>query len=123
MDGNSIRRVDDGGSEHVASDRERSGSTRRSFLKEVGKKTLYVTPVVMTLCAERAQASATQPSCGFDGSPCTTDDECCGCCQGGMCNGDIGCGLGGAACAVNADCCSNMCDNMGGAPTFTCDAC
>ena len=101
MDGNSSRRVDDGHSEHVDSDRERSGSTRRSFLKDVGKKALNVTPVVMTLCAERAQASATQPSCGFAGSPCASDDDCCGCCDvEGMdptflCEGELGCALPG----------------------------
>ena len=58
MGGNTSRRLENEHFEHVDSERERSGNTRRSFLKDVGKKAIYVTPVVMTLSAERAQASA-----------------------------------------------------------------
>ena len=122
MGGNTSRRLENEHFEHVDSERERSGSTRRSFLKDVGKKAVYVTPVVMTLSAERAQASATQPSCGIEGSPCTTEDDCCvGCCSNGMiCRGGApGCGEEGEPCVANAECCSNMC-NM---TDFTCDPC
>ena len=129
MDGSSSRRFEDEHFEHADSDRERSGRTRRSFLKEIGEKTLYVTPVVMTLCAERAQASATQPSCGFAGSPCASDDECCGCCDNGgmnptdVCEGDPGCGQEGEPCVADSECCSDDCDNGAMDPTFTCKRC
>ena len=123
MDQYSSRRVDDGSSEHEDSDRERSGSTRRLFLKDVGKKALYVTPVIVTLSAQRAQASATQPSlaCGVVGSPCTTDDDCCGCCDDMMnvCEGAPGCGQAGVPCLDDSECCSDKCDMM----DEVCDAC
>ncbi len=128
MDGKRSRRLEDEHLEHVDSERERSGNTRRSFLKDVGKKAIYVTPVVMTLSAERAQASATQPSCGFAGSPCTTDDDCCGCCDDGgmnptfLCEGDPGCAVEGEACVDDSDCCSDRCDNMMD-PTLLCEPC
>ncbi|MCG8408367.1 MAG: hypothetical protein MI923_24465 [Phycisphaerales bacterium] len=39
-------------------------ATRRSFLRNVGKKAVYITPVLMTLTAHeaRAQASPSNPS-------------------------------------------------------------
>jgi hypothetical protein len=51
-------------------------TTRRSFVKSVGKKALYVTPVVVTLTANEAHA-ASPASCIQYGSPCTVHEDCC----------------------------------------------
>ena len=55
------------------------GSTRRSFLKDIGKKALYVTPVVMTLTAQAARAQVGTGSCIPEGSDCIEgeDWQCC----------------------------------------------
>ena len=37
---------------------EQRNATRRSFLRSVGRKTLYVTPVLMTLAAQEARAAS-----------------------------------------------------------------
>jgi hypothetical protein len=53
-------------------------ATRRSFLKDVGRKAIYVTPVVMTFAASEARAgSATRSWCGEKGSPCAGHSDCC----------------------------------------------
>ena len=54
--------------------------TRRSFLKAVGKKAAYITPIVMTMSAKTALAGASKPfdsTCGDTGSPCVVDGDCC----------------------------------------------
>ena len=90
MDDNSSRSVKDERIEDIDPDRARSGTTRRSFLKNVGKKALYVTPVVMTLTAQEACAAASPSfvSCGPAGDPCVVDTDCCSNnCMMGMCTG------------------------------------
>jgi len=59
-------------------------TTRRGFLGRAGRKTLYATPVVMTLAAQQA-AAASGPMCGSNfkrtiGSPCATDGSAKNCC-------------------------------------------
>lgn len=56
-----------------------SRATRRSFLRGVGKKALYVAPVVMTLAAQQAYAASGEfdSTCGDFQSPCTVDADCC----------------------------------------------
>lgn len=50
--------------------------TRRDFLGSVGKKALYVAPVILTLSASQT-ALAGSPYCLPSGAACTTDSECC----------------------------------------------
>jgi hypothetical protein len=65
-------------------------SNRRSFLKQVGKKAVYVTPVVMTLAASEAHAgSGVRSWCGDVGSPCAVLEDCC---PGLMCIDMLGMG-------------------------------
>ena len=52
-------------------------STRRTFLGDIGKKAMYITPVLLTLTASPAMASPAD-SCARTGSPCLLDSECCG---------------------------------------------
>ena len=72
-------------------DRGAAQATRRAFLGAVGKKALYVTPVVMTLTAQQAMAagsnaSANPPSCAGAGEACVIDTDCCSnMCIAGMC--------------------------------------
>ncbi len=56
-----------------------AGTTRRSFVKSVGKKALYVTPVLMTLTANEAHAASASAAlpCYEYGDPCTADEQCC----------------------------------------------
>ncbi|MCK4659749.1 MAG: hypothetical protein KAV82_09540 [Phycisphaerae bacterium] len=63
-------------------------TTRRTFLSSVGKKTAYITPVLLTLTASPAMASNPHHSCARTGSPCGVDDDCCGSltCTGGICD-------------------------------------
>ena len=49
---------------------------RRVFLGRVAKKAVYVAPAVMVLKAA-TKAHAGISMCGEDGSPCTTDADCC----------------------------------------------
>jgi hypothetical protein len=69
-----------------------SGATRRGFLGDIGKKTAYITPVVLTLTAQRALALGSHPSanpsaeCLDTGELCEDDPDCCsGQCTGGVC--------------------------------------
>jgi hypothetical protein len=65
-----------------------AATTRRSFLKRLGRKAVYVTPVVMTLTAQqsRAAASPSNPSCVPAGGLCSDDTDCCsGTCKQGVC--------------------------------------
>lgn len=58
----------------------RGHTTRRSFLKRVGLKVAYVTPLVLSLAAREARAggSAFNSTCRDVGSPCTIIlDPCC----------------------------------------------
>ncbi len=55
-----------------------SKPTRRGFLVEVGKKSAYITPLVLTLAARPAMATAPWPSdCEPPGSPCEANEDCC----------------------------------------------
>ncbi len=56
-----------------------SGATRRSFLRGVGKKAVYMAPVFLALSASDAHAASGDfdSTCGDIGSPCTVDAECC----------------------------------------------
>lgn len=63
-------------SDNVHPDEASSSTTRRAFLRDVAKKAVYVTPVVMTLTASEARAAAS-PSCLGGGAPCTIGSECC----------------------------------------------
>ena len=49
---------------------------RRVFVGRVAKKAVYVAPAVMVLNAA-TKAHAGISGCGADGSPCTTDADCC----------------------------------------------
>ena len=51
-------------------------TTRRTFVGKLGKKALYVAPVVLTLAASQTAAAAS-PSCLPSGTPCTDNDQCC----------------------------------------------
>ncbi len=62
-------------------------TTRRSFLGNVGKKTAYITPVLLTLTAAPAMATGHAASCAPAGGSCTTDNDCCSnSCTGGICD-------------------------------------
>jgi hypothetical protein len=52
-------------------------STRRAFLAGVGRKAVYVTPIVLTLSANSAFASPHSASCKQLGGSCTTNNDCC----------------------------------------------
>lgn len=54
--------------------------TRRDVLVRAGKKAIYVSPVVLVMHAKQAAAGSGgdyDSTCADDGSPCTTDAECC----------------------------------------------
>ena len=55
-------------------------TARRTFLREVGKKAVWVTPVVLTLMASPEQAWASAPASGTcvpSGGECGSNDDCC----------------------------------------------
>ena len=56
---------------------ESAPTSRRSFIVGVGKKAAYITPIVMTLTAAPAVASAHAASCKTTGQPCTRNPSCC----------------------------------------------
>ncbi len=58
---------------------QRHESSRREFLRRVGKKSLYVTPAVLTVTAAQSHAASGDffSNCGDPGSPCTVDADCC----------------------------------------------
>jgi len=90
----------------------KGGTTRRTFLGNVGKKALYVTPVVLTLSASEARAASPSP-CLPIGSPCAVNEDCCSTichpaqqiCQ---------CLESGEMCTADAECCSGICNQLGG---------
>jgi hypothetical protein len=49
--------------------------TRRAFLCGVGKRAIYIAPVVVALSA--SQAHAASPSCVPSGEACLLDSDCC----------------------------------------------
>lgn len=51
-------------------------TTRRTFLRDVGKRAIYVAPVIVALTASQAQAGAS-PSCVPSGEYCEQDSDCC----------------------------------------------
>ncbi len=51
-------------------------TARRTFLLDVGKRAIYVAPVIAALTASQAQAAAS-PSCIPSGAACETDSDCC----------------------------------------------
>lgn len=54
--------------------------SRRDVLREVGKKVLYVMPVMLVLAAMPEQAWASAPAsatCIVSGGPCAGDNDCC----------------------------------------------
>jgi len=61
--------------------RAASVSTRRTFLGVVGRKTVYITPVVWTLTAQQALAAGSNPSanpsCVPNGELCDDNSDCC----------------------------------------------
>lgn len=66
-----------------------SAETRRSFLRGVGKKTVYMAPVFLVLSASDAQAASGDfdSTCGDLGSPCTVGADCCS----NNCGGNMKC--------------------------------
>jgi hypothetical protein len=59
---------------------------RRAFLTDVGKKTAYITPIVLTLAASPAMASPPSVSCKDTGVACTLGESCCSnTCTAGTC--------------------------------------
>lgn len=52
-------------------------TTRRRFVQDVGKKALYITPVVLTLTAAEALGAPGSGNCYQLGSPCTAASDCC----------------------------------------------
>jgi len=63
-----------------------SGPTRRAFLKGLGVKAMYTTPVVLTLAAQPALADYLIYSwCLPPGATCLNHGECClGVCENNM---------------------------------------
>ncbi len=88
-------------------DRERAANTRRAFLRSVGKKTLYVTPVVMTLTAAPAFASGAPSgtSCGGLEEACTVNEDCCTLNCGAM---GCDCKPMGEGCTEDVNCCAGL---------------
>jgi hypothetical protein len=53
-------------------------NSRRDFLKRVGRRAAYLTPIVLTLTAREARAgSGFHSTCGDAGSPCLEHADCC----------------------------------------------
>ena len=54
-------------------------TNRRTFLRAVGKRAIYVAPVIAALTATQAQAASAPPSgtCLPSDQPCTVDEDCC----------------------------------------------
>jgi len=88
-------------------DRSAAQATRRAFLGAVGKKALYVTPIVMTLTAQQARAASTPSSCTSTGEACTEDTDCCTT----HCNPQDTCVCLDhmVACTEDVECCSESC--------------
>ncbi len=62
------------------------GGSRRDFMTGVGKKALYITPVLLTLSAAQAIASPHAASCKTLGGSCSTNSDCCSnSCDTGIC--------------------------------------
>ena len=63
--------------------------TRRRFLGSVGKKAVFIAPIVWTLTARQARAAGSNPSspsCVANGGVCADDSDCCsGNCPAGTC--------------------------------------
>jgi hypothetical protein len=96
----------------TAEGREPALATRRTFLSSVGKKALYLTPVMMTLAASPAFASGIPSGqasgCVAIGDPCSADGDCCTlhCMSGAaVCE----CLAANANCTLDIECCSNSC--------------
>ena len=62
-------------------DRVPGTATRRTFLSNVGRKAIYITPVLWTLTAQQALAvgsnPSANPSCIPNGELCDDDADCC----------------------------------------------
>ena len=89
-----------------------SVTTRRRFLSKGAKKMAYVTPVIVSLAASRAQAASGEydSTCGDAGSPCAIDGDCCD----NMCHWVMStmvcCVDSGEDCTEDGDCCSYWCN-------------
>ena len=63
-----------------------TSTSRREFLADVGRKAIYVTPVLLTLSAGHATASPHAASCKPLAGSCTTNNDCCSNnCDTGLC--------------------------------------
>ena len=83
-------------------------TTRRRFVQDVGKKALYITPVVMTLTAAEALGAPGSGNCYQLGSPCTADSDCCELEGEPLECDDSACCLGFMQrCMSDAECCGN----------------
>jgi hypothetical protein len=91
MDENTIRGDASGQGPAAGADADAAASsapvsTRRAFLRSVGRKAIYVAPVLVTLSARDAVASPHAASCKPLAGSCDTNDDCCsGNCSGGVC--------------------------------------
>lgn len=85
--------------------------TRRKFVSAVGKKALYMAPVIVTLTAPEAMGAPGSGNCYPVGSPCTAASDCCEFlgnpldCQASTCCVGLA-----NECNESADCC----------PTYSC---
>jgi hypothetical protein len=57
---------------------EPSTTSRREFVGAVGRKALYIAPIILALRAQQAFASTPSvPSCLWLGATCMSNAECC----------------------------------------------
>ncbi len=54
-----------------------TGTGRRAFMADVGRKAIYITPIVLTLTARPAVASPHSASCKPPGGSCRINSDCC----------------------------------------------
>ena len=83
-------------------------TTRRRFVQDVGKKALYITPVVLTLTAAEALGAPGSGNCYQLGSACTAASDCC-VLEGEQldCDDSMCCAGFMQSCMSDAECCGN----------------
>ncbi len=67
-------------SEHSRPSDESDRDSRRAWLKQIGRKALYVMPAVLVLAAAPLNAWASAPAsgvCTVSGGACASNDQCC----------------------------------------------
>jgi len=70
----------------TAGRRDARSDNRREFLVKVGRKAVYLPPLVLSLSATPAFASPHSASCKPLGGSCDSNDDCCSNnCNSGVC--------------------------------------